>query len=329
MSTTEKTYEMMWDCEYCGQKKLLGKTHRHCPSCGAPQNPEKRYFPPENEKVAVEDHQFVGADVHCPSCSFANSRAAKHCGNCGGPLAGGRDARMQQEQVVPQGGAPMPAGAFGQPAPGAPAPPAKSGTGKWLAVVVGVLLLGVITALIVGTCIKRDAAFEVAGHTWTRAIAIERYDEVREKSSCSSMPSDATRVTRTKAEPVCKTRKVDQGDGTFKEKKECTSPEEQCEYTVTKWKEARTEKATGNSVDDQLRWPEVRLRQQGNCIGCEREGARTETYTVKFVDTKSKEDDACNFKDQRKWASFKAGSRWAGKVAMIGGLDCDSLKPAK
>ena len=88
----EKTYEMMWDCEYCNTPKLLGKTHRFCPNCGAPQNPEKRYFPPENEKVAVEDHQFVGADLHCPACSFANSRTANNCGNCGSPLAGGKDA---------------------------------------------------------------------------------------------------------------------------------------------------------------------------------------------------------------------------------------------
>lgn len=321
MATTEKTYEMMWDCEYCGQKKLLGKTHRHCPSCGAPQNPDKRYFPPDSEKIAVEDHQFVGADLHCPSCQFANSRAAKHCGNCGSPLAGGRDARLQQEQLVPQGGVPQPAGGA--------APTAKGGAGKWIAIVVGLLLVAVVTVLVVGRCVKHDASFDVAGHTWTRSIAVERYDEVREKSSCKSMPSDATRVTRTKAEPVCKTRKVDQGDGTFKEKKECTEPEEQCEYTVTKWHEVRSEKATGNSIDDQLRWPEVHLQRQGSCVGCEREGARTETYRVKFVDSKSKKDDACDFKDERKWASFKVGSHWAGEVAMIGGLDCDSLKPAK
>ena len=64
-----KTYEMMWDCEYCGAAKLLGKSHRHCPLCGAAQNADKRYFPPEEEKVAVEDHQFVGADWGCPSRS--------------------------------------------------------------------------------------------------------------------------------------------------------------------------------------------------------------------------------------------------------------------
>ena len=66
----EKNYEMFWDCEYCGSSKLLGITHRHCPNCGAPQDPEKRYFPPDEEKVALEDHENTGADWHCPSCDL-------------------------------------------------------------------------------------------------------------------------------------------------------------------------------------------------------------------------------------------------------------------
>jgi hypothetical protein len=38
--TTEsgKTYEMLWDCRYCGTKKLLGKTHRQGPECGGEQH---------------------------------------------------------------------------------------------------------------------------------------------------------------------------------------------------------------------------------------------------------------------------------------------------
>ena len=35
----KKTYEMMWDCPYCGTKHLLGLTHRHCPNCGAARSP--------------------------------------------------------------------------------------------------------------------------------------------------------------------------------------------------------------------------------------------------------------------------------------------------
>ena len=43
------TYQMLWDCSYCDSKKLLGITHRHCPGCGAPQDPSKRYYPKDDE----------------------------------------------------------------------------------------------------------------------------------------------------------------------------------------------------------------------------------------------------------------------------------------
>ena len=33
---SEGFFEMLWDCDHCGQQGLLGKTQRHCPECGAP-----------------------------------------------------------------------------------------------------------------------------------------------------------------------------------------------------------------------------------------------------------------------------------------------------
>ena len=104
MSVTEKTYEMMWDCEYCGQKKLLGLSQRFCPQCGAPQNAQKRYFPPEEEKVAVEDHQFVGADLSCPACKQPMSKSCNACTNCGSPIDAGKQVAMQEMQVQGKGG---------------------------------------------------------------------------------------------------------------------------------------------------------------------------------------------------------------------------------
>jgi len=330
MMTDEKTYEMMWDCEFCGKQKLLGKTHRHCPNCGGPQNPERRYFPPEEEKVAVEDHEYVGADLMCPACNEATSRAANNCGNCGSPLTGAKGAGVQQEQVVGPGGAVV--AAPGQPAagaaggqPGGQPAKAKSKVGC-IAGAVGAVVLLLIVAVLVGTCWKKEAAFEVAGHQWKREIAIERYEAVKEKKDCKEMPSGAKEVKRTKGKKECKTRKVDQGDGTFKEKKECKTPAETCEYTITRWQTTRTAKAEGSSVDDQVLWPTVKLRKKGNCEGCERQGEKSETYTVTLKDQKSGETDGCTFAKD-KWASFKKGSKWKGKVRMVGGIDCSSLKP--
>ena len=109
MANTSKTYEMLWSCEYCGAKKLLGKTHRHCPECGAAQDPARRYFPSEEEKVAVEDHVFVGADVHCPACKAPMSKAAKHCAECGAPLEGGGEVARIAEPAAPGQGKKGPA----------------------------------------------------------------------------------------------------------------------------------------------------------------------------------------------------------------------------
>ncbi len=102
----EPVYEMLWDCKFCGQKKLLGLTHRFCAGCGGPQDPTARYFPPENEKVAVLDHPFVGADVACPACRQPMSRAAKCCTHCGSPIDKGVEVARRADVVVGPGGGP-------------------------------------------------------------------------------------------------------------------------------------------------------------------------------------------------------------------------------
>jgi hypothetical protein len=97
----ELVYEMVWDCRYCGAKKLLGLTHRHCPNCGAQQDPNARYFPADHEKVAVQNHEFVGADVQCRYCGGASSKRAHNCGQCGAPLVEGA-AVQPRPHVSPQ-----------------------------------------------------------------------------------------------------------------------------------------------------------------------------------------------------------------------------------
>lgn len=321
---SEKTYEMLWDCAFCGAKRLLGVTHRHCPNCGAPQDPDKRYFPPDNEKVAVEDHQYVGADLLCPACQNPNGRAAKHCGNCGSPLEGGKDASMQQEQVIPDGPAPQPA----------PAAPTKKGSNKLLIgcgiAAVASVLLAIVLFLVVNSLLKKDAGFEVAGHRWTHEVPVESFQLAKETSVCSKMPKGAERVTREKQDPVCETRKIDQGDGTFKEKRECKDQEDKCSYYVGTWKVVRTEKESGTNVGDTLRWPTVRLGKTGTCEGCEREGEHNSTYTVRFKDTASGDEQTCDYGDAAEWKSFAVGSKWTGAVGgLTGGIDCDSLTPSK
>src|SRR5262249_2370971 len=81
-------YEPFWDCKYCGQEKLLAITHRFCATCGAAQDPNAQYDPPEQDRVSIADHIFVGADIACPACGQAMSADAACCTSCGSPLRG-------------------------------------------------------------------------------------------------------------------------------------------------------------------------------------------------------------------------------------------------
>ena len=45
---------MLWDCDHCDARGLLGKSQRYCANCGAPQNPDKRYFPKEGEQRRID-----------------------------------------------------------------------------------------------------------------------------------------------------------------------------------------------------------------------------------------------------------------------------------
>jgi hypothetical protein len=341
-------YEMLWDCRHCGSKKLLGLTHRHCPQCGSPQNPSERYFPSDDEKVAVQDHVYYGADVICRYCQNPNSRKSKHCGTCGGPLEEGTDVQKRGEQIHAIGAyagetAEHARREFAnQAAPPAPAKKPKSRVRLILGVVVA-FVVALITFFVVAIVWTKPAGLEVTGHEWKREIDVERFGPVQETAWCDQVPPSGRVMSRSRAVrshervqkgETCRTKKVDQGDGTFRESRVCEPVYEnkpiysdQCRYTIDKWTRARTVTKNGSSLSPPPSWPEPALARTGQCLGCEREAQRRETYTVKLVDPVSKETATCNF-DQAKWQSFAVGSRWQGEVGvLIGNLDCSSLAP--
>lgn len=350
----EATYEMCWDCKFCGQKKLLGLTHRFCAGCGAPQDPASRYFPPDDEKVAVKDNPFVGADVVCPACKQPMSRAATCCTNCGSPIDKGAQVALRADVVVPDGfAAPSPAspggatgfaaGRYGPDAlpPAGAAPAAKKPFPTVLAIV-GALVAVVIVVVLVMLFWKRESSLEVTAHAWERSIAIERFDTGKKTVWCDERPPGGRELSRRKEQrgstqvkdgETCQTRKKDNGNGTFKEIRECqpkfkSEPlmSERCELEITEWRTARSLAEKGASLAEAPRWPAVTLARPGSCIGCEREGARSEKYTVKFVDTRSKATEASCDLPQARWATFAKGSKWKGNVRVLtGGVDCDGL----
>lgn len=169
-SGADDTYEMLWDCKYCSQKKNLGLTHRCCPSCGSPQDPAARYFPSDAEKVAVKDHPFYGADVHCPACKAANSRNAKCCGQCGSPLDKAAAVQLKIDQPPP-----------------APPPPPKKGMSPLLIVVPIVVVLLIVGGLFM-LFRKRDGAFVVKDKAWDRTTEVEKRVSITGRIGATRFP---------------------------------------------------------------------------------------------------------------------------------------------
>ena len=82
--------------------------------------------------------------------------------------------------------------------------------------------------------------------------------------------------------------------------------------------------ASGASLAEEPLWPDPRLAGPGRRLGAEREGRRSETYTVLFR-TDDGETDECTFSEAR-WRSFTVGQRLDARVgALTGNLSCSSL----
>ena len=336
----DATYEMLWDCKYCGQKKLLGLTHRFCASCGSPQDPGARYFPADSEKVAVADHEFVGADVACPTCKAGNSKRAKCCGQCGAPLDKASEVRTRDEQVRDEHAQFQVGSVQGRPAAAATVTQPKKT--PWIPIAIFAGILGLIVLIVAVLSMKKKAHLEVSGLTWERTIAIETFGNDRRSGWCDELPSGSREIARRKEQrgsdkvedgQDCKVKRKDKGDGTFKETKECTPKyksvpkmSDKCDYDVTAWKVARSLKASG-AKETAPSWPSVPSLRLGTCLGCERTGSRAESYIVTVRDAKTGASDECKVAEP-KWQSFKVGQAVVGNRAVVSGsIDCASVVP--
>ncbi len=324
---TVGVYEMFWDCAFCGTKALLGKSNRFCPKCGAPQDPTRRYFPPEGQEVKANT-EYEGADKACPACQVPNGAKANNCKHCGSPMDGSREVARVADQVK---------GALTPAAAGKPQGPLKKQKWPWIA---GAVVALMCTFCGVAALWKKDVNIEVAGHRWAREIDVESLKPKADSSWCDSRPADAYDISKrreqrsTKQIPdgeECSTRNVDRGDGTFERRRECRTKyrdepvyDDKCYYTVDRWQLVRTAKSGGKGVAPEPAWPAVNLTRTGTCIGCEREGPRRETYTLDLAGEDGKTYD-CSVPMAR-WHGVKDGTKKPVKVGVITGIaDCDTL----
>ncbi len=311
-------FEMLWDCTSCSAKGLLGKSQRHCPECGSPQDPDKRYFPKEGEEKKVDGHVYEGADRICSSCQAPMGAKAKNCTNCGAP--------MTDNKEVAAVGAPP------------PAPVKKSGKGKTVFIVIAVAVLAIIA--IWYRCVRKvDATLAVTGHTWSTTVAIESWDDVPHTAWRNEVPASSLAVAScireqhgTRQVPdgeTCKDDKVDNKDGTFKLVKKCTPKtkaepvmDDKCRWTVREWHKVDEAKANGKGTA--LGWaanvpPEIK-DPTNVVLGTRKPGAKTQKLDLVFG------GQSCEDVPESKWRQYKDGDKVKLEVrAASGDIVCTGL----
>ncbi len=322
---TKKIIEALWDCPYCGAKGIGGLT-KVCPSCGHPQDAGTKFYMGD-KKAYVEGDKAAnygkGADWTCAYCGALNRYDAAECSGCGAAREESQsdyfqnqkeNARKAQEEAAREQQFTAP-----QPTPAPQKKKVKSKKKLLIALGAAALLLVLLIALL----IPKAATAEVSGKAWQRSISIEQYTTVTETDW--SIP-EGGRIREQHEEihhynqvldhyetvAVEKSRQVqdgydtetdyeDNGDGTFTEttrevpryKTEYyTEYEEepvylsvpvyatQYTYEIERWLPGRTADSEGN--DDAPYWQDFTL------LDNEREGTRSEQYTVTLTGKKGK-----------------------------------------
>jgi len=310
---SEGHFEMLWDCDHCETKALLAKSQRHCAECGAPQNPDKRYFPKEGEAKRVDGHQYEGSDRHCPACNTPQGAKGQNCTHCGAPLDGSKEVRG----VV------------------SAAPPPKQR--RWWPVA---LVISVIVAIVFATWFffirTKSAKLSITAHRWERAIGVEQFGEQQESDWRDRLPSDArnsscVRKERSQrkvdtGEEDCRTERRDKKDGTFEQIKTCTpiyrsEPvlDDWCRYSVRRWKQLDPIRTSGIGMTPV--WPAGDLPpvQASELLGAKRQGKRTETFILDLG------GQSCDV-PEAKWKKYADGQQAKVEIrASSGKVVCSSL----
>lgn len=341
MTTREEelgTYEMLWDCGACGTAKLLGVTHRHCPHCGSAQEASRRYFPADDEKVAVADHVYTGVDQQCAACGSPSARAAQHCPNCGAPLAEGKAVATKDTERAAEGAAFSASRGQNEAAFAAPPEPAPA---KRPPVVLFAVLAMVAIAIFAFTR-KKSASLEVVGHHWRMERPIEAFELVPREAWRDELPATAqgavcheeARSTRSVPDgETCERVRKDLGNGAFKETRECKPKFRdepvmgvRCRFETPEWRVVRTDRAEGQGLTSARRFAGPGAMRPGLCLGCEREGRVEEIFEVELRVSGNAETARCAVSEAR-WRALADGATLPGAVrALSGGVVCSSVE---
>lgn len=345
---TGRIFEMLWDCRYCGTRKLLARSQRYCPQCGSPQDPDTRYFPADDEKVEAGGYRYEGADQRCRSCFSPNGAAAQFCGQCGAPLADAvpvsqvaDEARSTEEKFAAGLSRRRREEAARRDLAGlTPGQPKVEHQGGWWRRLRWPLL-GLALLAMAALFWTREETVRLIEHYWRQEILIERFASVAETTWCDHLPPGAYAViSRTEVRSYrqvpdgqeCRVRRVDRGDGSYREFTECrprysSEPiyDRRCNYRIDRWRPERTVVAEGYDLSP--RWPETAIISARACLGCEREGPRTRRYEL-ILAGGGEAAYRCPV-EQGLWQRARTGSSWRLPVGALDGRPrCASLHPA-
>src|SRR5690606_24397397 len=153
----------------------------------------------------------------------------------------------------------------------------------------------------------------------------------RESAWCDQLPAMARELSRhrevrsheqVRDGETCSTRRVDQGDGTFKEVKHCEPRyksreiyDYRCDYEVNKWTNARTAERRGQSLAAKPEWPALNLTAACSRVGCERQGKKHEDYVLQLKASDGNLQ-TCSIPETR-WANAALGQSYTGSVRVI------------
>ena len=336
----EQFFEMLWDCEQCETRGLLGKSQRHCPLCGAAQNPARRYFPEPGQEKEALGHRFVGVDWACAYCESPNSAAAAFCVNCGGPKEKANDVARVVDKA-----APTPTSSTPTPTPtpriqALQVTPGRS-SGVWWFLGLMSLVLVACAVFVFQLFSKHDESVQLVEKSWDRAVEVEHFAALRQSAWCDALPAGAYEVTRApeqrstrkvEAGQDCVDSRVDMGDGTFTKRHECTPRyrnepvfDEKCSYRINRWQVLRADRLTGGASLAPA-WPVPLLANPalgGERLGAQRLGSRSETYRVK-LQSAAGEVWTCDLAPAA-WSDLAENQHLTMKVRGTGGADCSSL----
>lgn len=321
---------LIWKCAYC-ETQNPGPI-KSCTSCGAPQPPDVKFTQVDEETFNfIKDEALIrmakaGPDIHCPFCGTRNPSTAKLCSNCGGDLSLGGEAREVGQRVETTAEAETSVSVT------RPEPVKKPSRA------VSIFAILAIFACIAGAIIimmmmfkTDDLVATVTEVAWERAIAVEAYTTVTDRTWIDEIPPNAEVQSCTQAyrytsdQPVPNATEVcseayveDTGTGIGEVVQDCTYRvyDDYCEYSYLGWVVIDTVTESGN--DPYPSWPYLSLSDG------QREGSRQEQYRIVFTD--DGERYTYTTTDSDLFMKAQPGSEWILYVNSFGGVQ--SIEPA-